>query len=292
LEGIAQRLEGSGKLLFLVKPRVNPGAESQFGPYAYRSNAAQYFNLLWPVVLGFWWILQRSGGVKRHAHHLLLICSAIMAACPIISISRGGALITVGILVLAGLLLVAGHFIFPARRQKDGQTGGGTLTVVTLFIIGSLALGFSLGWKALKPRMTHLGEGFEGREEMYAAARPMSHDYPVYGVGPGAFETVFQMYRISTETYWPAQLHNDWLETLITFGWAGTALILLALVTVILRWFARGGIHGGRRFVVLMWLALAGCLIHARFDFPFQIYSIVFLFLVLGAILFNLSRQP
>jgi NADH:ubiquinone oxidoreductase subunit 6 (subunit J) len=64
------------------------------------------------------------------------------------------------------------------------------------------------------------------------------------------------------------------------------------LVAALLRWFARGGIHGGRRFITLIWLALAGCLVHARYDFPFQIYSIVLLFLVLCAILSNLTRRP
>src|SRR5262245_29487684 len=61
MEGILQRLEGSGKLLWLIRPYHNQTAESQFGPYAYRSNAAQYFNLLWPVCLGFWWALHRGG---------------------------------------------------------------------------------------------------------------------------------------------------------------------------------------------------------------------------------------
>src|SRR6266446_481554 len=71
LESVAQRLEGSGKLLFIVKPQVNPAGETQFGPYAYRANASQYFNLLWPVCLGFWWTLQRASGFKRKTHHLL-----------------------------------------------------------------------------------------------------------------------------------------------------------------------------------------------------------------------------
>jgi hypothetical protein len=52
-----------------------------------------------------------------------------------------------------------------------------------------------------------------------------------------------------------------------------------------------GGIHGGRRFVALAWLGIAGCLAHARFDFPFQVHSILLLFLVLCAILFTLSRR-
>jgi O-antigen ligase len=292
VEAIAQRFEGSGKLLFLVKPHVNPGAESQFGPYAYRSNAAQYFNLVWPVTLGFWWVVHRSGGLRRGAHHLLLVSSAIMAACPIISISRGGALITVAILVFAALAFAIIHFLYPPRRPEDSTAVKPALPAVMLFVVAALALGFSLGWRALGPRMTELSEGFEGREEMYAAARPMTGDYPLFGVGPGAYATVFQLYRISTDTYWPAQLHNDWLETLITFGWVGTSLIVLALVVVLLRWFAPGGgIHGGRRFTILMWFALAGCLLHARFDFPFQIYSILFLFLVLCAVTMNLGRK-
>ena len=83
--------------------------------------------------------------------------------------------------------------------------------------------------------------------------------------------------------------NSGWI--VITFGWVGSALIGLAFVVVILRWFASGGINGGRRFICLIWLALAGCLAHARFDFPFQIYSIVLLFLVLCAMLFTLSKR-
>jgi len=291
-EGVAQRLEGSGRLLFLVKPHVNPGADTQFGPYAYRANASQYFNLLWPVCLGFWWTLNRSHGARRGAHHLLLFLSAIMAACPIISTSRGGALVTVGIIALAAFFLVAAHFLLTAHRQRDRRIWKITLAGLALFISGALALGFALGWKTLKPRMDHISEDVQIRQRMYEKGRPMAAEYPLFGTGPGTFETVFPLYRFSTRAYWPAQLHNDWLETRITFGWLGSGLIALALVAALLRWFARGGIHGGRRFITLIWLALAGCLVHARYDFPFQIYSIVLLFLVLCAILSNLTRRP
>ena len=291
-EGIAQRLEGSGRLLFLVQPRVNPGADTQFGPYAYRANAAQYFNLLWPVCLGFWWTLNRSFASRGAAHHLLLFFSAIMAACPIISTSRGGALVTVGIIALAAFFLLATHFLLAAHRQRDHRTRRITLACLALFFSSALALGFALGWKTLKPRMDHISEDVEIRQRMYENAHPMAEDYPLFGTGPGTFETVFQLYRFSLDTYWPAQLHNDWLETRITFGRLGSALIALAFIAAVLRWFAWGGIHGGRRFTILIWLALAGCTVHARYDFPFQIYSIVLLFLVLCAILSNLTRRP
>jgi hypothetical protein len=126
---------------------------------------------------------------------------------------------------------------------------------------------------------------------MYANATPMASDYPVFGTGPGTFENAFQFYRGSTYTYWPAQLHNDWLETRITFGWAGTFLLASALLTVALRTFAPGGIPAAGSFVFFIWLALTGALLHACFDFPFQIHSIVFLFLLLCSILFTLSKE-
>ena len=64
------------------------------------------------------------------------------------------------------------------------------LRLLALFFAGALTLGFSLGWKALKPRMDLLSEGFQGRERDYARARLIAVDYPVFGTGPGTFESV------------------------------------------------------------------------------------------------------
>jgi O-antigen ligase len=273
VEGILQRLEGSGKLLFLVQPRVNPGAESQFGPYAYRSNAAQYLNLVWPVTLGFWWWLQHAAQ-RSNRRHWLLVCTAIMAACPIISSSRAGALTGMALLAMAAAVLVSG-------RRADGLAKLGVLAMCGLALAG----GAFLGWRSLSPRLNALSEGYRQREQMFDTARIIVHEHPVFGTGPGTFEHVFQLYRQSPAEYWPAQLHNDWLELLLTFGWAGFGLILLALALVVGQSWCPGGITTSRRFVWLVWLALAGCLLQARWDFPFRIYSIVLLFLTLCAVL-------
>jgi hypothetical protein len=330
VEGVAQRLEGAGKLLFLVKPRVNQAGITQFGPYAYRANAAQYFNLLWPVCLGFWWTIQRGKGrsakgevremmasarpprsrprtrehrknedeeeneeeeeAKGKGHHLLLLCSVIMAACPFVTTSRGGAMVTVGLLALAALLLPASHFLLTQRRDAR-RAGAWALGLIAVCFVAALGAGFGLGWKALKPRLGSVSQDLQAREGTYAAARQMAADYPLFGTGPGTFDSVFEFYRGPSGSYWPAQLHNDWLETRITFGWIGSTLIAMAFAIVVLRWIAGQGIHGGRRFVLLIWLAMAGCLVHARYDFPFQIYSVLFLFLTLCAVLFSLSRR-
>lgn len=291
VEGIVQRASGSDNLLFLVHPHVNPEGITQFGPYAYRSNAAQYFNVLWPVCLGFWWRLQRSGGLRGGAHHALLACAAIMAACPLISSSRGSALTAATMIVLSLVYLITTSLPGFEQRRAGNQNSGKTVALLTLFFLLALGLGWYFGWDTLAPRMEQLGEGFDGREAMYTAARPMTADYPWLGTGPGTFATVFQFYRFSNATYWPEQLHNDWLETRITFGWIGLALVLAALACIFLRRLMPGQIRAGRHFIFLGWLALVGCLVQAVFDFPLQIHSILFLFLVICAILFNVSGR-
>lgn len=274
IESIVQRASGSTKLLFLVQPLVNPEGETQFGPYAYRANAAQYFNLLWPLILGGWWLLRRHGGKI----HLLPALAAIIAACPVISTSRGGALVAAGLLVALASVFLAMEFFFATQQQKNLRSTWKYFLLTLAFLGVVTVLGGYFGWKQLSPRLEQLDEGFSGREQMYVDARPMSADYPVFGTGPGTFGTVFQLYRISNATYWPEQLHNDWLETLITFGWVGISLVVAALGCVVVAgWFAP------RRLFITAGLALAGCLIHARFDFPFQIHSIIFLFLLIAA---------
>jgi O-antigen ligase len=269
----------------------NREALSQFGPYAYRSNAAQYFNLLWPVSLGLWWNFERAArrGLRDskafglRARHLILVCALLMAACPIISVSRVGAVVAVINLAVAAVVL------WNAQGSENRGTKAGIVAAAAVV----LGLSAWMSWNDLGPRFEK-GEfetGLDTRNSIYDMARPMADDCPLFGTGPGTFGPLFQIYRPDTAEYWPAQLHNDWLETLITFGVFGSVLIGLALVIVLSHWFVARGIHGSSYLAVLFWAALAGCLFYARYDFPFQIYSVVFLFLVLCSALFTLSHE-
>jgi len=288
-QGIAQRLSGTNKLLWFQETRLNKTADAQFGPYAYRSNAAQYFGLAWPAGLALWWLLRREARRKRETdagfhpprHHWLLPCVGVMAACPIMSLSRAGALVTMGMIFVASIILLV------AWRRRHASVKFG----VVLFFALTFALGAYFGWDAFSERMEHFDEGLELREKMYETARGMARDYPLFGTGPGTFDPVFQLYRSSTDEYWPAQLHNDWLETQITFGWLGSGLIGAALLIVVVRWFLPGGVEVRWPVPALLWLSLAGCLVHARYDFPFQVYSLQLLFLLICVVLLCLSRK-
>src|SRR5262249_5156688 len=122
LQGIIQRLDGTGKLLWVLQPQWNKTSDLQFGAFAYRSNAAQYFNLVWPVCLGFWWVLRqaarkshfKTNRVGEGPHLLLIPCAVLMAACPVISSSRGGAFVAMMTLLPALVVLV---YKIPKRER-------------------------------------------------------------------------------------------------------------------------------------------------------------------------------
>lgn len=282
LEAIIQRLADSPKLLFLVTPEIHRTAITQFGPYAYRANAAQYFNLLWPVGLGFWWTRRAETGPGLR--HCLLSCVGLMAAASLMSASKGGVLVCTGVLFIA--LSLAVFVPRPGQRVSCPNRG------LTFCLLAFLVLGFCLGWKEFLPGISRLDESIERRQRIYFAARQMSRDLGVFGSGPGTYETISELYRPASPGFWPAQVHNDWLEMRITFGWPGSVLILASLGVLLGRWFLPGGLPVGPVGVGLSWLALTGCLTHAAFDFPFQIHSILFLFVVIGALLFTASARP
>jgi len=289
VESIIQRLWKTDKLLWSVRPKMNTRAHGQFGPYAYRGNAAEYFNLVWPVSLGFWWMLRRSHHrnpstrprLGSGPHVLVLPCTVLMAACPAISSSRGGALVSgAGILASAAILYWA-----------EGRSRHRIRLPLAAMLAAVFGLIFWLGWKQLQPRLERISSGLgtmSGRTVIYENARQMARDYPLYGTGPGSFADLYQLYQPAMGKWWAAQVHDDWLETRITFGWVGFAMVLAALMMVPMHLWRGLGAGVPWPFAALLGVSLGGCLLHARFDFPLQIHSILALFLLVCSIAFSI----
>lgn len=288
LVGIFQRLSGTSKVLWLRESWWGT-SESLFASFSYRGNACSFLNLVWPVTLGFWWLLRerarnsaaegaRMGG---GAHIILLPCIIFMAAAPMISTSRGGTVIAVGALLGAAFILLS-------QRALEWNTRAVVFSTITSVVL----LGGTLGWETLGPRFRDLfTTTYANRNEIYSNAQEMARDYPVYGIGPGAASSLYQLYRSDPGQPWHSFLHDDWLETRVTFGWVGACLIVLALALVFARWFIpSGGIPMPWEFTALLWVAAGGCLLHSKVSFPLQIYSIQQLFLAICAILLSVCR--
>jgi O-antigen ligase len=161
-----------------------------------------------------------------------------------------------------------------------------------LFVTIAVVSGSYLSSDLLRERFKERGvSDLSGREEIYRNAKLMAKDYPTLGVGPGAFSSVYHMYRQEVGDEWHGFLHDDWLETRITFGWLGLGLIVINLL-VFLAWVGSPGrptVFYAFQLCVL--LGLLGALVHAKFDFPFQTYSILFTFSVISGLLSSTSAS-
>lgn len=280
--GIFQRLDGTDRLLWFRRTYEGRG-DLMFASFAYRGNAAQYLNLCWPVMLGSWWLLREQArtavGTGRKVgggpHIALLPCAIVTAAAVFISQSVGAVFVALGCLLFATLVFLIHH-------RGTWQTR----CAVFLVAISVLALAGTLSWDQLAPKLRDaFRTPYANPNELAENARAMAADFPAFGIGPGAFRALYHVYRADPAQTWAAFLHDDWFETRVTFGWTGSALILGLLALAMGHWFVGRGLACSWEFTAMLWVALWGCLAHAKFSFPLQIYSILLLFLSLCAVL-------
>jgi O-antigen ligase len=284
LQGMLQRFSGSSKLLWF-RPSYWNNAQSCFGPFSYRGNAADYLNLVWPVSFGFWYTLarrrgERSFGIGDGPELLLLPMSLVTAAASFATLSRGGAL------VAAGMLLVLLGSSFAARGSR-------VLKVSLVIAISSVlvAAGLLAGTSLMARFRDAITDNLSGRLEIYENAHKLAADFPSFGSGPGTFMSVYQLYRTSTDQIWAAFVHDDWLETRVTFGRIGMTIVLLQLA-VLAFWTMTGRKQWSFPVLTLsLLLSIAGCLVHAKRDFPFQTYGVFFTFTAVCALV-ACSRTP
>ncbi len=129
---ILHRADGAEDVLWLVsRDPASPGGHA-FGPWSNATHAAQYFNLIWPVCLGFWlWLHERAlrsvdaRKARIDGPQLVLIpVTALVAAAALFSDGAGGTLVAalagVGVVLLT--LLVSRQQVDPIARW--GLVGG------------------------------------------------------------------------------------------------------------------------------------------------------------------------
>ena len=296
-ECILQRLhydEFKGKLLFLLEPSINKLNLTQFGPFAYRSNAATFFNLIWPIGLGI--LLQTArtpilSGKKKigTGSELFMIPFIILiASCPIISSARGGTFIMVGLLVLVTLSI-------PLLRIKSKLV----FISLTVCILMAMLTAFHFGWVKLETRlMTTFTDSFNSRKQIFEATNRMIDFYVFsnippspFGSGPGSYQSVVQFELDEKLSSWQTWAHNDYLETLLTFGLPGSMLVLFIIMIFLLNFVLISINKNQVLFTFYAILALIGVLVHAIGDFPLQVYSIQLIIIIILSIIQTEERS-
>ncbi|MDA7628466.1 O-antigen ligase family protein [Verrucomicrobia bacterium] len=122
------------------------------------------------------------------------------------------------------------------------------------------------------------------RDRIYEDSLRMAKDYRMLGCGSGAWGTVYFLYHDADEV-WDAWVHCDWLEYWINFGFFGTIPGFVLLIITSISFKAKSGITSHAWMHTALNLAITGCLLHALFDFPLQVISIMHLFIILCTVM-------
>ena len=292
LVGVLQKLDGTKNLLWIMPWGKDTTLEMPFGPFLYRANAAQYFNLIWPVALGFWWVLRHRALEERpnlplgsDASVTLLPITGILAASPAVALTRGGTILSVILLLTSVGIFVTGR----ARLRPATRIG----LIITL--TGALLLALVVAGRDLRARFERNDYStMNGRAQMVAVGHRMAAEFRWLGSGPETIPAIYHLYRETPNDTDPSEgyLHNDWLETWVTFGWLGGSLVFAGLLLIPMIWWRGTGTPGAGVFVPQILAGLGGMLLHASFDFPFQVVALLGTWLLLAALLTCLGCPP
>lgn len=267
-------------MIFWQKPDTGD-LTTFFATYYTHGNSGAYLNLVLPAAI----VLALRGFVRKSAPLIravsLALCLLIVVAT-IANTSRGGQAIAV--LLVVALVICLRDILFSRVRRTEVKTlawAAGVIAFALLAVAGASHLDQSLGrWHELQSKLEADGRWLASR----AAWRAVG-DAGWFGFGPGTFRVVFPYYTNGlgpkVEGIWRF-LHEDYLQTLMEWGWIGSAFwafLFFGSICVAARTLRRRGdnlpLSGRQRlFLTGVVLALGGVALHALVDFPLQIASI------------------
>jgi hypothetical protein len=278
LLGLLQKATGAPMILWRPLYEGEAPVTTFFATYYYHGNAGAFLNLILPAVLGlaFRYLTRPCHPAVRA---LWVTVSLVVLVAVFSDTSRMGQFIAV-------LILLALFFVFASamsRRVRHLEVR----TIAIALLVSLLALWAvtqashldqSLGrWGSFRSTWTR--DARWTVDKVAIAALPRAG---AAGFGPGTFSAIFPYLRNGgglEEGKW-IFLHDDYLQTLLEWGWFGGALwgaiffggmvcAIAGLTSKGREWYPRQ-----RLLLLLALVALCGVALHAAVDFPLQISSI------------------
>lgn len=301
--GLAQRFSNADGI-FWQQENFGP---NYFATFRNHTNAGSFLNLIWPLALAAA-VRAHLDGVPRWRTIAWSAGAGLAFTALLVNTSRAATLIGVLLLVVTGVWLVV-RILCP-RWSKVNFAVAAVAGLLVLATVGSLIL--MAGTDNNLGRWKQFGRQFDDNNSRLLAAQAcvtMLPESGVWGFGPGTFQTAFPYFTAEFGNRLKGRwifAHQDYLQTLTEWGYAGTAgWVVFIGGALIFSWrklvrrFRRGAVSPAARVLQYMTcIALTGVLIHALGDFPLQIPSIQLYFIALVSFLWSAehwqhaARQP
>ncbi len=255
----------------------------EFATYRYHPNAGAFINIVVGTTLGMIVLVYERGG-KWWIRFWWVLILPVMVAGGLVNASKAAQGILAFLLIAAAAWRLPVWWRCRSSIRWNLALPGGILAAALL--AGAV---YFVGWDMAERRWKQMlapGWSNERRIGAYEVGLQMAEEAGWFGFGPGTFQPVFPHYTLSQGDrlagIW-RELHMDYLQTAIEFGWLGAGLWSVIMGGAIVRCLlilcrvrrssdreerALSGLAGGAL------LALGGVGLHALIDFPLQIPSL------------------
>jgi hypothetical protein len=278
--GLLQKATGTLMIFWQPPPPYPVRVTTFFASYYYHGNAGAFLNLVWPLTAGL--VIRGFSNRSNPGMRAVWISLFIVTIAGVVAnTSRMSQ-----VLALVLLFAICAQFGRALLRKLSSSEKGIGLAGGLAILLALTALAQAVHLEQPLKRWQTESQRISTDARWYAFRVAMSGvpDARLCGFGPGTFRVVFPAYNIESANKAPGTwrfLHDDYLQTLLEWGWIGGilwALLFFGGITV--------GIRGYREHARLEWtprrrvlqplviIALLGVALHALVDFPLQIESI------------------
>jgi len=278
--GLLQKATGTQMIFWQPPPPEDVRVTTFFATYYYHGNAGAFLNLVWPLTAG---LVIRAFTRGSHPWMRAIWTSVFLLTIAAVLANTSRMAQLVAFLLLVMISLQFGRLFL--RKLSGGHKSvalAGTLAIALALIAFAQASHFEQALHRWQSASEHIPN--DARWQASRVALRALPDVGLFGFGPGTFRVVFPTYNIGSVNQAPGTwrfLHEDYLQTLLEWGWLGAilwALLFFGGITVAIRSYkeyARMEWTPRRRVLQpLAIIALIGVALHALLDFPLQIESI------------------
>ncbi|PYI60094.1 MAG: hypothetical protein DMC59_04015, partial [Verrucomicrobia bacterium] len=269
--GLLQKATGARMIFWQMAPPW--GVSTFFATYYYHGNAGAFLNLVWPLTVG---LAIRAFTKRSHPgmRAIWISVSIVTLAGVMANTSRMAQLVAVLLLIVICVRFGATLLRALSSTEKGVAFAGAIAILLTL-----IAVAQATHLEQPLNRWQSVSERTDARWLASRVAIGALADAGFFGFGPGTFRSVFPAYNNLSVNRVPGTwrfLHEDYLQTLLEWGWLGSsiwALLIFGGIAVGIRSYKKYALDWmprRRLLQPLVLMALIGVALHALIDFPLQ----------------------
>jgi hypothetical protein len=234
---VVQYFTSQGKVFWVFAT----GETQVLGPFLYKNQCAAFIELMFPLVV-------YQSLVDDRDSLLYISMAATMFAAAITTVSRAGAVLVIGELLL--IVLIAwrrGLIPGPSLRRRLAWTAGFSVVLVAV-----------VGWQVTLEKFRE-PEPYRVRRELLLSSVAMAADRPLTGFGLGTWPVVYPAYARFDNGLVANHAHNDWAEWMVEGG-----VPFLALLAMLALWSVRPALDS------LWGMGVPVIFVHSLVDYPLR----------------------